>query len=362
VSRQNLHRLFNMKTGTTFREMQQEDAGGTDLSQGADVDAVTRPQFMSWWRKQPEEVQQFMEVLLAAMYSVSSSSSSRPSSAFAHSSRRGVGNDSDKWESAADGMRRVGGRFESGLDDLVDTLAIGGDRGKQIWSVAKSEMGSVALSSTHVVRDFFRWAWKTVPRAPGQFWSFLTRPVVVGDDTSAADWWKIFSLQLLAYACPPLIFLGIVHKEFPGTKDAQHFRRHLPDFVQRLWWLGTSFALIGLWYSGQLASLAKSEIFFNICMYSFVGLMNSYEHASLAKRPVEATSRAKVRPCLQGLVPHCNCCMSFALSEHGARPERACDRGRCRAAAALRVVPPPQGCPTSHKYALTEILTCPGHS
>ena len=139
------------------------------------------------------------------------------------------------------------------------------------------------------------WTVNDLPTLPRRAWAWLREPVAISDETSIADWWKVFLLHLLSYCCPLLVFWPLTRKVAPGvvTNDTEGSRTLTMEFLNRSLWLGASATIPVMWYFGDLPTLEKSEVWINICMYSFLAVMNSHEEASLSKPREEERAERK---------------------------------------------------------------------
>ena len=125
---------------------------------------------------------------------------------------------------------------------------------------------------------------------PARLYRWMQKPVLVGDDTTTAEWWKIFLLQLITHAFPPLLLWRwlrtLVRKQYA---DASAEKVALETqtkglFLQSVWWLILC-ALILFRYFDWLPSFVNSEIGLNVILWAFLCLMRSEEEASRSQRP-----------------------------------------------------------------------------
>ena len=144
-----------------------------------------------------------------------------------------------------------------------------------------------------VVSSGCDWVTDTLPGYPSRFRAWLKEPVLISDETSELDWWKIFVLHFLSYCAPPLIFWRRTHKVPAGHQTTTYGHGRSLKFVQNLFWWLTSISVALMWYLGKLPSLVKSEVWVNIGLYLFLAVMESHEEASLSK-PREQERATKI--------------------------------------------------------------------
>ncbi len=166
-------------------------------------------------------------------------------------------------------------------------------RGVTADSVDTIRDQGVAITASS--KNFAERSWECLstdlPGYPRRFCTWVTKPVTISDETSRLDWTKLFTLHLLSYFIPPLVFCTCTHKIPPGSRQAVD---QSSEFLKRVVWLSVSIAIPALWYLGSLPTLVSSEAFMNVCLYFFLALMKSYEEASLRK-PREEERSTKIR-------------------------------------------------------------------
>jgi hypothetical protein len=172
---------------------------------------------------------------------------------------------------------------EMALGGMADAFGLRGVSG--IFQASVDELRGFSDGTARVMGATWAWVVNDVPKMPLQLYLWLQQPVQYGETETTADWWKIFLLQLLSFACPPLIFWRRIHKVMPGSASDGLSHSRSREFVKHCWWLGSSAIMIVSYYLGRLQFLDSSEIYFNIMLYSFFAVMNSHEAASAKKPP-----------------------------------------------------------------------------
>jgi hypothetical protein len=134
------------------------------------------------------------------------------------------------------------------------------------------------------VQKFQDWV-KWFCGAPSRLVSWVQKRVELNDETSTADWWKIFCLQLLSHCFPPLLFWrGFrirIRKQYADAladKAALEQMKGL-RWEQLIWWF-VLVSLILLRSYDYLPSFVNSEIALNVTLWAFLALVRSEKEAS----------------------------------------------------------------------------------
>lgn len=121
--------------------------------------------------------------------------------------------------------------------------------------------------------------------APCRLGNWVEKRVELNDETSTADWWKIFVLQMFSHCLPPLLFWrGFrirVRKQYadPLADKAACDQMKGKRWEQLIWWF-VLVSLIWLRSNDHLPSFLNSEIALNVTLWVFLALVRSEKEAS----------------------------------------------------------------------------------
>lgn len=263
-----------------------------EKTRGQQDAALTEADFMEWWERQDNEVRSHIEAALR-----NELQQKRVGQAAPRRSR----NNAATQDATAKALNKVGlgseGRIgrEVGAQLTEQMMELRGIRGfeeaEQVGDILWDMSKDVTTAGVNRFGSACDWMVTNLPALPGRLWSWLKQPVPISDETSIADWWKVFVLHMLSYCCPLLVFWPLTRKVPPGVvmTDTQS---HTLEFLNRSFWLGTSATIPVMWYLGELPTLERSEVWINIALYAFLAVMNSHEEANLSKvREDERTAK-----------------------------------------------------------------------
>jgi hypothetical protein len=193
-----------------YVEVSRQDPHGCNFDEGLDgALRWTRPNFESWFRSLSAEAQE---------QSVKYSDMEQPgryTESTRHHGRRRAGqrgsDEGDLQRKLQQGISNLGHDIRKDLKEHVPGFVVVDAAMQGLASVGKDGLEAGMSQGRRLWRQLcalvsFRWA--------GDFVAWLKEAVEPDENVASADWWKIFVLQLLTFAIPPLIVWEGVHKRY----------------------------------------------------------------------------------------------------------------------------------------------------
>ena len=236
-----------------------------ESTRGRDDATLGENDFLQWWGKRSPVIREHVE---SALLSERLEKTKQLEAAHARETST-IGQTTDALDAvglASNGLigREVGAQL---TEQIMELRGIRGfeeaeEMGDILWDMSK-DMTTAGVSYCAQSRD---WVTNVLPTVPRRLWAWLKEPVPISEETSMADWWKVFVFHLLSYCFPPLIFWSLTRKVTPGVVLTDT-RSYSVEFLYRSFWLAVSATMPVKWYFGELPTLVQSEVWLNICMY-----------------------------------------------------------------------------------------------